>query len=168
MPVAQEFSVEAAHFPITDFLGTGTYAPARFGGAGRRLCGVAQRENADAMFGGRERQFPACHQIEDFRCVPWLDDNGADAGAGKRLRASAQSRRRSWHFHDHQASRIKAEIGNTAAEKVTGFERSKILLHQEQPFFIAGYPAGKRKREAAGRRCITCAGGKNFVQSAAS
>ena len=153
MPVAQKFGIEAAHFPITAFMRAGTYAPARFGSAGQRLCGVAQGEHGDTVFGSRKRQFPACHQIEDFRCAPRFDDNGADAGAGKRLRSSSQSRRRM------PQSAGFALLGRVSLSQTTAQGRRQFLPvshdHKEKTFTICSSFARNR---TSSQECVGSAG----------
>lgn len=129
---------------------------------------MAEREHSDPVFCRSKREFSACHQIEDFRSVPGLDDDGANAGTRERLRGGAQCCGRGGHSDNHQTGGIKAESRQTSAEKVATFHCSEILLYPKQPFPVGDDTGRKREGKAAGRRCITGVGRKDFMQSAAS
>lgn len=128
---------------------------------------MTQRKGRHPMSRGSQGEFPACHQVENFRAAPELDHHGANATAVQSVRPGAQCGSRVRHFHDHQPVWVKPQCEQSGRKNFAPFEGRKILLHPDQPFVFADGAAGEGESKTRSSNSICYLGRKNFMQGGA-
>lgn len=109
----------------------------------------------------------ACHEIENFRFAPGLDDHGAETLAFERIGACTQDIRSIRRAYENHARRIDAELEQATRINLARFKCGKILAHPEQPLVFGEHALRECSRETGSGRFGACARGKDFVQCAA-